>query len=276
MKTQQIVYYLIFLLTGGLGGYFIGARSNEAGSNPPVPLTASTNDKETPVAAPAVPGPVTTTAAPAPGATTTAAPATTTANGLPTESMCFSGEKELEEDLNLYASKIEALELMYSHELMQDCSGIFYRLVKEFAKQKCNSYAYPEPDVAGRPAYMIAKWYHDHKNFVMVNDPMASRNLIKPGAVMFYGKPGAKYNNVTIDQLATRGGVFHIGVVTSVTRDTEGNVTQYTLFHGRSTGKIASRTSYHNVRGPANLGQPVLGVGSEEWVGIGSLFTPAG
>ncbi len=178
--------------------------------------------------------------------------------------MCFSGDKELEDDLNLYATQIEALKLMYSHELRQDCSGIFYRLLDEFAKKKCGNYLYPDPNVAGRPARMIAKWYHDNKNLVIVNDPMVSRNLIKPGAVMFYGKPGAKYNNASIQQLSTQGGVFHVGVVTSVTRDAEGNVIQYTLFHGRSTGKT----------GPSNLGQPVLGVGSQEWVGIGYLFTP--
>ena len=295
MKTDQILYYVIFLLAGGVGGYLIGSRAGKTESSTPVPVSAPVAGTETPAAAPAENAPAapaeTPEAAPAPAATPTApatapaAPATTTApattaaaapvSSLPTASLCFSGDKELEDDLNLYAEKIEALKLIYSHELNQDCSGIYYRLVDEFAKKKCNGYQYPDPKAA-RPARMIAKWYYDQKNFAIVNDPMVSRNMIKPGAVMFYGAPGKKYNNATIDRLATQGGIFHVGVVTSVTRDDGGNVIQYTMFHGRSTGTTAGRTHYHSVRGPSNLGQPILGVGSQEWVGISYLFTPKG
>lgn len=63
-----------------------------------------------------------------------------------------------------------------------------------------------------------------------------------------------------------RGGIFHVSVVTAVTKDAGGTETRYTLFHGRSTGKTAGRTAYHNVRGPSNLGDPILGVGTEKWV----------
>ncbi len=307
MKADQVLYYVLFLLAGSIGGYFIGAHYAKPASNGPAPLVTPNDEKETPVpvasapvnttenataSAPANPAENTAAAAPAtapaatPAATTAAAPVTAAASvpsattsspgpALPSASLCFSGDQELETDLNLYASKIEALKLMYSHELKQDCSGIFYRLVDEFAKKKCNTYDYPVQNAAG-PAFMIAKWYSDHKNFNIVNDPMVSRNLIKPGAVMFYGAPGAKFNNATADRLCVRGGIFHVGVVTAVTKDASGNVTQYTLFHGRSTGKTAGRTSYHNVRGPSNLGDPILGVGTEEWVGISYLFTPKG
>lgn len=311
MKTNQIIYYAIFLLAGGIGGYWLGSRSAKTITETPAAIAVSNPEKapvepaalpaETPAApetaaepAEAKPAETPETAAapanaPAPPAakpaSTPAVTATTPANpsaspassasagSLPTASKCFSGDKELEDDLNLYASEIEAKKLIYSRELMQDCSGIFYRLLDEFAKKKCDGYQYPDPKSA-RPARMIAKWFFDNKNFKLVKDPMVSRNMIKPGAVMFYGAPGKKYHDTGIEQLSQQGGIFHVGVVTSVTRDADGNVTQYTLFHGRSTGTTAGRTFYHNIRGPSNLGQPVLGVGSQEWVGISYLYTP--
>lgn len=311
MKTNQIIYYAIFLLAGGIGGYWLGSRSAKTITETPAAIAVSNPEKAPvepaalPAETPAVPEtaaepaeakpaetPETAAApanAPAPPAakpaSTPAVTATTPANpsaspassasagSLPTASKCFSGDKELEDDLNLYASEIEAKKLIYSRELMQDCSGIFYRLLDEFAKKKCDGYQYPDPKSA-RPARMIAKWFFDNKNFKLVKDPMVSRNMIKPGAVMFYGAPGKKYHDTGIEQLSQQGGIFHVGVVTSVTRDADGNVTQYTLFHGRSTGTTAGRTFYHNIRGPSNLGQPVLGVGSQEWVGISYLYTP--
>ena len=313
MKSNQIIYYVIFLLAGGMGGYLLGSRSAKPTADTPgavaavkpeqepaepaalpaeqpaapeaagepapaepveTPETAAapaaTTAPSTPAAKPASPSPVATTSPAGPSAS----PASSaTAGSLPTASKCFSGDKELEDDLNLYASEIEAKKLIYSRELMQDCSGIFYRMLDEFAKKKCDGYQYPDPKSA-RPARMIAKWFYDNKNFLLVKDPMASRNLIKPGAVMFYGAPGRKYHDTGIEQLSQQGGIFHIGVVTSVARDADGNVIQYTLFHGRSTGTTAGRTFYHNVRGPSNLGQPVLGVGSQEWVGMSYLYTP--
>lgn len=311
MKTNQLIYYAIFLLAGGIGGYWLGSRSAKTITETPAAIAVSNPEKapvkpaalpaETPAApetaaepAEAKPAEAPETAAapanaPAPPAakpaSTPAVTATTPANpsaspassasagSLPTASKCFSGDKELEDDLNLYASEIEAKKLIYSRELMQDCSGIFYRLLDEFAKKKCDGYQYPDPKSA-RPARTIAKWFYDNKNFSIVKDPMVSRNMIKPGAVMFYGAPGKKYHDTGIEQLSQQGGIFHVGVVTSVTRDADGNVTQYTLFHGRSTGTTAGRTFYHNIRGPSNLGQPVLGVGSQEWVGISYLYTP--
>lgn len=301
MKANQIIYYAIFLLAGGLGGYWLGSRSAKttaetpaaiAVSNPgtaPVEPAAVPAEKPSAPEAAAEPAAAEPAAAPEPAAATTS-PASATAatapakpaaspaspapaGALPTASKCFSGDKELEDDLNLYASEIEAKKLVYSHELMQDCSGIFYRLLDEFARKKCDGYQFPDPKSA-RPARMIAKWFYDNKNFLLVKDPMASRNLIKPGAVMFYGAPGRKYHDTGMEQLSQQGGIFHIGVVTAVTRDADGNVIQYTLFHGRSTGTTAGRTFYHNVRGPSNLGQPVLGVGSQEWVGLSYLYTP--
>ncbi|MCK6692411.1 MAG: hypothetical protein L6Q97_09930 [Thermoanaerobaculia bacterium] len=249
MKTNQIIYYAIFLLAGGIGGYWLGSRSAKTITETPAAIAVSNPEKapvepaalpaETPAApetaaepAEAKPAETPETAAapanaPAPPAakpaSTPAVTATTPANpsaspassasagSLPTASKCFSGDKELEDDLNLYASEIEAKKLIYSRELMQDCSGIFYRLLDEFAKKKCDGYQYPDPKSA-RPARMIAKWFFDNKNFKLVKDPMVSRNMIKPGAVMFYGAPGKKYHDTGIEQLSQQGGIFHVGV----------------------------------------------------------------
>jgi len=67
--------------------------------------------------------------------------------------------------------------------------------------------------------------------------------------------------------------IQHIGIVTEVKKDAQGHVEGYVLFHGRTHGKIASRTHYHNVK-PARLELPPPGNWNQQLVAIGYVFTP--
>ncbi|MFN0035152.1 MAG: hypothetical protein ACKVUS_08800 [Saprospiraceae bacterium] len=286
MKISLILSYAAFLLIGGTIGYMVGISSgkpskptphdsNSVAAEPslsagtPTAPTEATPAPSEPVAdAPAEGVPPSSTPA---AATTKPAPAP--AGTLPDADLCFTGD-ELGALLTQYAEGIEAQKLWYDPALMQDCSGIFFRLLEEFAQKRCPDYPYPSPKSA-RPCRLIAQWFFEHKNFSLIEDPMEKRNLIKPGAVMFYGRPGQSFKNMTIERMCgSSGAIFHVGVVTAVEKDAEGNVSKYTLFHGRTTGTFASRTYYHGVDGPSKRGQPILGVGSEQWVGISYLFTP--
>ena len=106
----------------------------------------------------------------------------------------------------------------------------------------------------------------------MVTDAVAQRNLIRPGAVMFFGRSGKKYNDLNVENL-TGGIIFHIGVVTEVTKDDNGDVTGYVMFHGRRPGKAAERSHYHQIA-PPRAGFPPLGNWNQQWVGIAYIMTP--
>jgi len=192
---------------------------------------------------------------------------------LPTKNLCYTGDVQISKELTLFAENTENDKLMYDNknpEKLQDCSGIFHRVVQH-VKGSCNSYKYPEPKEA-RDSRSLAKWFHTNKNFNIVNDAVAQRNLIRPGAVMFFGRSGQKYNSLNIDNLTTDI-IFHIGVVTEVTKDENGDVTGYVMFHGRRPGKHAQRSHYHKIA-PPRAGYPPLGNWNQQWVGIAYIMTP--
>ena len=142
-------------------------------------------------------------------------------------------------------------------------------------KSRCDNYTYPDPAVA-RDSRSLAKWFHDKNNLVIIDDPLKHANLIKPGSVMFFGSSGKKYPaNLTVDQLASSNpkGIEHIGVVTEVKRDDQGNITGYVMFHGRRPGVHAQRSHYHAVK-PPRLGYPVLGNWNQEWLAVANIMTP--
>ena len=275
MKTSQIITYAVVLLIGGAIGYFIGASSGKSGAGEPSAAVSPATPE--PGAADA-PGEGTAQQPEAPGSTsTTAASSETTApaptGSLPDGELCFTGN-ELKNKLTQYAEQIEAQKLDYVPAKMQDCSGIFFKLIEQFAKKRCSEYKYPSPN-SERPARMIAKWYHDNNNFSFIEDVMQSRNLIKPGTVLFYGKPGESYHNMTVDRMTGPSGkIHHIGVVTDVEKDAQGNVIRYVLYHGQTYGKTAGRTHNHTAKGGSRQNYPVFGFGSEQLVAISYLFTP--
>lgn len=277
MTPAKFIPYVAVLIIGGMIGYFIG---NSAGKRAtPAPATTASN-----TVAPAAPSnttAVTTTAntdtvAAKTEQTTTTQPVATTSETLPTDKLCFNDADELSLQLSLFAEGIEKDSVMYDNKNsanLADCSGMFLRVTR-FVKFKCDRYDYPEPKTA-RGTRELVTWYHNKNNLILVKnnkeDALTKRNLIKPGAVLFFGRSGQVYNDVNIS--VAQQNVAHMGTVTEVKKDAEGNVIGYTMFHGRSAGKIAQRSFYHSIE-PPRLGYPVLGNWNQQWLGIAYIMTP--
>lgn len=214
----------------------------------------------------------------APAKPSAPAPIAQTQTSLPSTTACVKEEKAWSLKLTTFAESLEKKKIMYTQtppSAFADCSGIFFRMVN-FASSQCGEYMYPDPDKT-RDSRSIARWFHDNNNLVLVQDPMKARHMIKPGSVMFFGRPNQKYSNLTIDAMAgtpgKRGAIFHIGVVTEVNYDEQGKVIGYVLMHGKSTGKAAGRTHYHKVE-PPRIGYPILGSWNQQWVAIANIMTP--
>ncbi|MFK7770980.1 MAG: hypothetical protein AB8F94_02530 [Saprospiraceae bacterium] len=193
-------------------------------------------------------------------------------------------DKKIAEVLSSVSKRMEQQKLAYVSSMMQDCSGIFHQL-KDSLQSRLPSlaaggqYQYPTPQVA-RSSRQIADWYHKNNNLLIVQDPMASRNSIRPGAVMFFGKSNRTFKDIDIDMLTDRdnnytsnGAIQHIAVVTAVTLDEDGNVVDYTMMHGRRPGKTAHRSGSKEVQS-RNKKLPAYGHWSQQWVGIANIATP--
>jgi rare lipoprotein A len=160
--------------------------------------------------------------------------------------------------------------LKFSSRKLQDCSGIFHKFVRKFKTEYCPNDDYPKVRNA-RTTRGIAKWYHQRGELILVHNVLKQSHLIKPGAVMFYGRPNRKYKNFKANDLFIRGrGINHLGVVVSVDRDAKGRVVSYKLFHGRRPGKPSGITNFHK-RKPTRSSYPPLGNGTEQWVAIAPL-----
>ncbi|MDX1942185.1 MAG: hypothetical protein SFU99_16595 [Saprospiraceae bacterium] len=278
MTPAKLLPYIAVLLIGSVIGYLIGNNAGKRANSINNMTVPSSNT------APAAP---TTDIIAAPNDTTTvktseSAPvqekpvATVNSETLPNDKLCFSDPNDLSLQLSLFAEGIERDSVMYDNKntaKLADCSGMFLR-VASFVKSKCDRYDYPEPKTARGTRELVA-WYHNKNNLILVKnnaeDAMAKRNLIKPGAVLFFGRSGQVYNDVNIS--VAQQNVAHMGTVTEVKKDAEGNVIGYTMFHGRSTGKIAQRSFYHSIQ-PPRLGYPVLGNWNQQWLAIAYIMTP--
>lgn len=189
---------------------------------------------------------------------------------------CFVEEKDLSMVLTLYAEKLEKDSVWYSSknpDALRDCSGIFFRMLKE-VERNCDQYEYPDHKKT-RSSRAIARWYNSKNNLSLVHNPMDSKELIEAGSVLFFGGSGKKYANISMDLLANKEGggeISHMGVVTEVKRDAEGNVIGYVMMHGHRKGKIAHRTHYHGIA-PPQLNYPILGNWNQQWVAIANIMT---
>ncbi len=175
--------------------------------------------------------------------------------------------------LDKYTGALEAQAIIYNSEPLSDCSGIFLR-VSNAVGEKCPNYVFPDA-TSVRSSRGLAAWFHEHDNLHLVQDPMAIDAYLRPGAVMFYGQSGKSYTNPTIAEItSSSSGIQHIGVVVEVVKEeASGQVQSYSLFHGRSTGKIASRTDYHE-RKPSRTGLPPFGNWKQHLVAVGYILTP--
>lgn len=197
---------------------------------------------------------------------------------LPSADLCYKpGSDELKKTLLIYTQQLERDSLWYNNaepDKLLDCSGIFHR-VSQFISTKCDAYQYPELG-STRDTRALAGWYYDNNNLVIIHDAAKQRNLIKPGTVMFFGRSGRAYNNLTIERLKTpipNHVIMHVGVVTDVKTDANGDVINYTMFHGRRPGKVASSTYYHKLK-PPRVGFPPLGNWNQQLVAVANIMTP--
>ena len=193
-------------------------------------------------------------------------------------------DKKIGAILSEIAENLEAKRLPYISSQMQDCSGIYHQIKDSLQKRlpalkKSRQYDYPNVKKV-RSSRQIANWYHENDNFIFVEDAKASRNSIRPGTVMFYGKPHKKYSNMNIQLLTDKdnnftsnGAIMHIAVVTEVRTDEEGNVIEYTIMHGRNSRVHASRSGSKEVQSTRTTGLPPFGNWSQQWVGAANIVT---
>ncbi|MCB0568973.1 MAG: hypothetical protein KDC66_04385 [Phaeodactylibacter sp.] len=201
-------------------------------------------------------------------------------------------EERLSVLLDLIAQDLESQKLVYDGKIGQDCSGIYHKIKDQIQRKMSelgdkSKYVYPTY-AEDRNSRQIAYWYYTHNNLHIVQDALADRNLIRPGCVMFFGRTDEKYSNLTIDMLTNpdvfqhdsgtgKGKIYHVGTVTKVERDEQGNVVRYTLMHGRNTKYTASRTS-GNYDGPGTykttFAKFPFGNWNQQWVAVAHIETP--
>lgn len=194
-------------------------------------------------------------------------------------------DKKIGEVLSAIAKNLEDKTLEYRSDLLQDCSGIYHQMKDSLqsrlpALKEGAEYQYPSSKTT-RNTRQIADWFNKRGNLHIVQDPMASRNYIRPGSVMFYSKSGKKYTNIDIDMLTDRannytsnGAIMHIATVTNVKTDAEGNVLEYTIMHGRRPGRHAKRTGSKEVQSTNTPGLPKFGHWTQQWVAVANITTP--
>jgi hypothetical protein len=203
---------------------------------------------------------------------------------LPPVTMGISDQK-ISSVLETISENLEKKRLPYISSLSQDCSGIFHQIkdslqARLVALRTSAEYHYPKYK-KDRNSRQIADWYWENDNLMIVEDAVASRNSIRPGAVMFFGKSNKKYKNMTIEQLTDKnnnytsnGIIGHVAVVTSVKTDEDNNVIEYTMMHGRNPRRHASRTGSKEVQSKRTKGLPPFGNWSQQWVAIANIVTP--
>lgn len=173
--------------------------------------------------------------------------------------------------VRLSAAQLERQRIMYRQGPgLQDCSGIFHQVLRDLKKRLpwVAGVALPDPGTY-RSTRQLGRWYHQQGELQLVRNAANQGQLITPGMVLFYGRPRARYSATNPNALFEPGGIVHMGIVVDVTRDAAGRVTEYGLFHGRSTGKYAKTTRYHKRTHPR---YPPFGNGNEPWVAFAPVI----
>ena len=193
-------------------------------------------------------------------------------------------DRKISQVLTKIADRIQAQKLAYDKSKRQDCSGIYHMIKDQFkdelpALADGSKYVYPEIESI-RSSRQIAYWYHENDNLTIINDAVQSRNSIRPGSVMFFGKSGKRYSNMNIGMLTdhannftSNGAITHIAVVTSVRTDEDGNVQDYTMMHARNSKYPASKTGSSEVQSEYTPGLPPFGNWQQQWVAVANITT---
>jgi len=154
------------------------------------------------------------------------------------------------------------------------CSGIFQRVLQS-VRDYCPDAIKRTPPPSAVDSRSQGKWYYDHNALTLINDPIASADLIRPGMVMFYGrKKQAFYKKFSPEILwSPREGIRHVGVVVDVERDAYGILQSYSLFHGRRPGiesGISKGDNYMHRR-VSKENAPAFGNGPDAWVAVAPI-----
>ncbi len=279
MSRNTILFIILALVLGGIIGYLVGAGKGDR----PTPPTPAAPPVDTTTQAPAdtLPEKTDTTAVDpeSPPVDTTAVTEAPELPTLPPQAVCIPDEDDFSYRLSLMAERFEADSLWYDRynpERLLDCSGIFHRVLRK-VKGWCGEESYRYPAVTeARHTRALARWYHEQGALTIITDARAQRNLIRPGSVLFFGTSDEVYARPTVKQVTSErneGGIVqHMGVVTKVERDEEGNIKRYVMFHGRRTGVFAQRTYYHSLEKACSLCPP-LGNYTQQLVGLAFVTT---
>jgi len=110
-----------------------------------------------------------------------------------------------------------------------------------------------------------------------VIDATEHTDKIVPGAVLFFGHSGTKYSPTTIEELTSPhdGIINHVAVVTSVKRNSEGELEEYTMMHAHNKRRPASRSTSKEIQSSYN-DLPAFGNWNQQLVGIATIHTKAG
>lgn len=187
------------------------------------------------------------------------------------------GLLDMKEPLRVFSDSIHQQKIMYKSIELSDCSGMFHRTL-QWMSQKCAGYEIP--DVQVRSSDGLARWYAGKGELIMIEDTEQMAELIKPGAVMFYGTDGERYQLPQDSARVVDGGIEHMGVVVDVERNDKGEIINYHLFHGRRTGLPAAITGspiegrYNHVK-KEKPNHPMFGNGNQQWVAVARIFNPA-
>lgn len=188
---------------------------------------------------------------------------------LPHSTKCWLDDVSI--PLRNVVTALEKESLLYATKPLTDCSGIFHRVLRGL-KHQCPAKEFPTVE-KNRDSRALARWYHERGKLRLIKNAVDNTNLLKPGAILFFGKNNSEYQNFSIEDLLTpQKGIAHLGVVVKVHKNKAGHVLHYELFHGHGRkGKTpASITDWHK-RTPTRTGYPPFGNGRQQWVAMARL-----
>ncbi len=240
--------------------------------------------------------------------TKTSGPTIKPANALPSSYLvqCKNKTVDLEKILTPIISNLKTQKIPYAQfpsNEWRDCSGNFLRLCS-YVVNRCPDQSKNLPAMAGIKDYKagrsnqapgkpkarstkdIAKWYYAQGNFTpifydaksAISKPSADlkkyRNQIRVGTVLWFSHTRPTKSN-SISTLLSK--INHMATVASVNKDTKGNVVQFTMYHGRNKGKVATVTKEQYWNWPnkflqGNKQYPPMGYWSQYLVGFASLL----
>lgn len=251
---------------------FAASSCKKGGIELPTPAPAIVDIDSVP--APEVPAPL------EPSLTATTAAGWNTLAELPAYKVACGDETnivDLQDPLLTFATNISSQNIMYKSEELSDCSGMFHRTLQHM-HNTCSNYEIPAVQI--RTTKGLAQWYAEKGELVMIKDALQMAELIKPGAVMFFGTNGKRFSFPEDSSFVVTEGIQHMGVVVGVDRNDAGEVINYHLFHGRRTGLVAAITGiesegkYNHLR-KEKPRHPSFGNGNQQWVAVARILNPA-